>query len=164
MTQSNIDQTEVYRATCAANLEEYKQRQAFINESNKGTLQFAGWVMKAVFLANGAAAITALTFVGNHKTPAGLDPAAVSQAIPCFAWGVVASVLTAMLGYVAQYFIVEASARMPMSYTPKDPLKPMKPEVLTISAVAIVMHIIAVVAALASLGLFVWGMRVAAGQ
>lgn len=164
MSQNTIDPNEVYRATCAVQLEEYKARMSFVNESNKGTMQFAGWVLKAIFLANGAAAITCLTFIGTPQRVGGLDPANVGQAVECFAYGVVASVATAMLAYVAQYFITEASQAAPMSYTKVDPEKPLTRRVLTLPRFALFVHALAVAAAAISLGLFIWGMFVAAGK
>lgn len=162
MTQQ-IDPVEIYRAVCAAQLEEYKQRKADSHELMKGTLHLSGWALKAVFLANGAAAITSLTFVSSVKIATAINPSSVASAVPCFAYGVAMSVVAGMLAYVAQYYITEANSQVPMSYSKLEPDKPLPSTFIILPSVARWTHVIAVISTIASLVFFVWGMRIAAG-
>lgn len=153
---------EYYKAKNASQLESYKQHSAFVIESNKGTLQFATLAIKSIFLANGAAAIATLTFIG-HKPSADslINLENVALSVKWFAIGVLCSIVTAMLAYVAQYVITEASS---IEYTVKksDNADAVVERRFPMPLLAIVLHVIAVIAALTSAVLFMWGMKVAA--
>jgi hypothetical protein len=77
-------------------------------ESFKASITFGGQALKGLFLANGAAAIAMLAFLGNVMSKAGacgddVKLAAVfANPLVLFASGTVASILAAFFAYVAQ--------------------------------------------------------------
>jgi hypothetical protein len=82
-------------------LKEADRRWKDASELLKYATDYAQAGLKGLFLANGAAIIALLTFIGNTKEPE-FDPLGIWWAFAWFTFGLVAVLATNILGYVSQ--------------------------------------------------------------